>query len=436
MTGSSIEIDFFDAATNECPYAAYHQLRDEAPVWQDPMTGQYVVTRYADLRAIVLDTERFSNEFGGADDVNHFVKAINPTDPERAKRQVLMAQQAEELQKVYEERGVLTAPHVQALDDPKHMQVRRLFDFVYKPEGLAAREPLIIAEVHRLIDEFLPTGQCEFMEQFAVPLPLSMQAREVGISGAGLATIKEFAETWLRREGLTLTPEEMRESVEKEIEAQHLILERIEEVRERPDGTLLSHLVNTEIPEWGRTLNTEELMAEVSLSTIVAGLTTTTHALGNGLHILLQHPEVWGQLKSDPDRSIDPFIEEALRLESPVQGLIRRARVDVELHGLQIPAGSLLNLKYASGNRDERQFACPADVDLNRKRPRSHLAFGVGAHVCLGQGIARLELKHSFRALVNRIDEMWLLDGHPVERPTNFLVRTINELHIGFRPAA
>ncbi len=436
MTGSSLEIDFFDPATNDCPYPAYQHLRDEAPVWQDPMTGQYVVTRYADLRAIVLDTERFSNEFGGGDDLNHFVKAMRPTDPERAKRQVMMARQAEELQKVYEEQGVLTAPHVQALDDPKHMQVRRLFDFAFKPEGLAEREPLIVAEVHRLIDEFLPDRRCEFMEQFAVPLPLYMQAREVGISGEGLSTIRDFAEAWLGREGLTLPPEEMRNSVEKEIEAQHLILDRIREVRERPDGTLLSHLVHTEIPEWGRTLNTEELMAEVSLSTIVAGLTTTTHALGNSLYILLQHPELWALLKSDPDRNIDPFIEEALRLESPVQGLIRRAKVDVELHGVKIPAGSLLNLKYASGNRDERQFECPVDVDLHRKRPRSHLAFGVGAHVCLGQGIARLELKHSFRALVDRIDEMWLLDEHPIERPMNFLVRTIKELYIGFRPVA
>src|SRR4051794_22530543 len=110
------EIDFFDAATNSCPYHAYKTLRDDAPVRLDPRTGQYVVTRYDDLRAILMDTERFSNEFGSDDDVNHFVKAIRPTEPEKAERQVKIAEQAEELQKLYEEQGVLTAPHVQALD--------------------------------------------------------------------------------------------------------------------------------------------------------------------------------------------------------------------------------------------------------------------------------------------------------------------------------
>jgi cytochrome P450 len=435
ISGSRVELDLFDPATNDCPYHAYRRLREEAPIWQDPLTGQYMVTRYADVRAILLDTERFSNEFGGSDDLNHFVKAVRPTDPEKARRQLLMARQVDELQKLYEEEGVVTAPHVQALDDPKHMQVRRLFDVAFRREGLAERETVIVAEVDRLIDAFLPRGRCEFLAEFAVPLPLRMQAREVGITSPGeLGALQDFADAWLMREGLTLSPEQMRESVEKEIEAQHIILRRIEEVRDEPDATLLSHLVHTVIPEWGRPLNTEELMAEVSLSTIVAGLTTTTHALANGIHLLLERPGVWEELKADPER-IDGFVEEALRLESPVQGLLRRAKVDVELHGVRIPAGGLVNVRFGSGNRDERQFFHPDDVDLARKRPRSHLAFGVGAHVCLGQGLARLELQHSFRSLVDRLDRIWLLEGSAVERPMNFLVRTVKELHLGFEPS-
>jgi cytochrome P450 len=435
-SGSSVELDLFDPATNDCPYHAYRRLRERAPVWQDPLTGQYMVTRYADVRAILLDTARFSSEFGGSDDLNHFVKAVRPTDPEKARRQLEMARQVDELQKLYEERGVVTAPHVQALDEPKHMQVRRLFDFAFRREGLAEREAIIVAEVNRLIEALLPRGRCEFVAEFAVPLPLTVQAREVGITDRGeLAAIQDFADAWLMREGLTLSPEQMRESVEKEIEAQHIILRRIEQVRDEPDGTLLSHLIHTEIPEWGRPLNTEELMAEVSLSTIVAGLTTTTHALANGVHLLLQHPGLWEELKSDPERHIEAFVEEALRLESPVQGLLRRAKVDVELHGVSIPAGSLVNVRFGAGNRDERQFVHPDDVDLTRRRPRAHLAFGVGAHVCLGQGLARLELKHSFRTLVERLDRIWPLENSAIERPVNFLVRTIKELHLGFQPA-
>jgi cytochrome P450 len=105
ISGSRVELDLFDPATNDCPYHAYRRLREEAPIWQDPLTGQYMVTRYADVRAILLDTERFSNEFGGSDDLNHFVKAVRPTDPEKARRQLLMARQVDELQKLYEGRG-------------------------------------------------------------------------------------------------------------------------------------------------------------------------------------------------------------------------------------------------------------------------------------------------------------------------------------------
>ena len=93
-----------------------------------------------------------------------------------------------------------------------------------------------------------------------------------------------------------------------------------------------------------------------------------------------------------------------LRLESPVQGLLRETVDDVELHGVTIPAGSVLNLRYAAGNRDERQFECPEEIDLDRKGLRRHLAFGVGSHHCLGAPLARRELYYGFKALVDRVE--------------------------------
>ena len=105
------------------------------------------------------------------------------------------------------------------------------------------------------------------------------------------------------------------------------------------------------------------------------------------------------------------FVEEVLRLESPVQGLLREAAVDVELHGVTIPAGSVVNLRYAAANRDERQFECPEKLDLEREKAHRHLAFGVGTHHCLGAPLARRELLYGFRALVDRIDELWFIDG-------------------------
>ena len=195
-------------------------------------------------------------------------------------------------------------------------------------------------------------------------------------------------------------------------------------------------LVNREIPEWGRPLNDNELMAEIMADLFVGGSETTTNALAAAVVLLIEQPEVWEQLKSDPDRFVPVFVEEVLRLESPVQGLLREAAVDVELHGVTIPAGGVVNLRYAAANRDERQFECPEKLDLEREKPHRHLAFGVGTHHCLGAPLARRELHYGFRALVDRIDELWFIDGaNSFEYHQNFFLRALKELHVGFRPA-
>jgi cytochrome P450 len=120
-----------------------------------------------------------------------------------------------------------------------------------------------------------------------------------------------------------------------------------------------------------------------------------------------------------------------------VQGLLRETRVDVELHGVTIPAGSVVHLRYGAANRDERQFECPADIKLDRKRPRGHLAFGVGGHHCLGAPLARRELFFGFKALVDRVDELWYVDPERAfeYRPSYFL-RIMDRLDVGLKPAA
>ena len=211
-------------------------------------------------------------------------------------------------------------------------------------------------------------------------------------------------------------------------------------MRKEPDDTLLSDIVNMEIPEWGRTLNDNELHAEMMADTFVGGSETSTNAIAAGVMLLIQRPEAWAQLKSDPDKYLPPLVEEVLRLEGPVQGLFRVTRNDVELSGVMIPAGSTVNVRYAAANRDERHFECPADLDLDRQNTRTHLAFGAGTHFCLGAPLARRELLLGFKALVERVDEMWFLtneDGSPkntFDIAPNFALRALKELHIGFTP--
>ena len=427
MPLSVSEINFFDSETNDCPYPAYELLREEAPVWQDPRTGMFFVSRYEDIRAILLDTERYSNGVGNG--ANNTGKAVQADDP--------IAQRAERLAQLYEEKGWTPAPSLDARDEPNHMQMRRLFDHAFRPSAIKEIDPYVEQVAYTLIEDFLADGKCEWVSQYAVPLPLYVIGRQVGVPDEDLPRIKGWTDKWIKRMGLMQTDEEAEESVLAEIEAQHYFQPLFEKLRREPDDTLLSILVNREIPEWGRTLNDNELHAEMMADLFVGGSETTTNALAAGVILLIEHPEIWQQLTSDPQQYLPTFCEEVLRVESPVQGLLREAAVDIELHGTQIPAGSILMLRYAAGNRDDRVFECPVDIDLDRKHPRRHLAFGVGTHHCLGAPLARRELFYGFKALVDLIEEMWFIEGaNDFAYHQNFFLRAVKETHIGFKPRA
>jgi cytochrome P450 len=412
-------VNFFDPAISECPYPAYSVLLDEAPVWHDPITGMYVITRYDDIRALLLDTERFSN-------AGRRNRSQRPEDIARAKK--VMA--------LYQEKGWVPAPALAGRDDPEHRQMRALFDHAFRPAKIKQLDPFVESLAHRLIDAFIDAGRCDWVHQFAVPLPLIVIGHQMGAPEEDIWQIKAWTDAWVQRLGMMQTQEEALWSTEMEIEAQHYFQPIFERLRLEPDDTLLSDIVNTEVPGWGRTLTDEELHAEMMADTFVGGSETSTNALSAGVMLLAQQPEAWHRLKADPDNLLPTFVEEVLRLEGPVQGLFRVTTVDVELHGVAIPAGSIVNVRYAAANRDERHFACPADLDLDRENARSHLAFGAGTHFCLGAPLARRELLLGFRALIDRIDDLWLIEGaNDFRHQPNFCLRALKELHIGFQPA-
>ena len=213
--------------------------------------------------------------------------------------------------------------------------------------------------------------------------------------------IKISTDAFFHRIGMMLTKEEELEAIKKEIEGQHYFQPIFEKLRKNPDKSLLSELVNTEIKEWGRPLNDNELHAEMMADTFVGGSETTTNALSAGIKLLIENPKVWRKLKSDQDKYLKVFVEEVLRLESPVQSLMRTAAKDVIFHGVEIPKGSVVNVRYAAANRDERVFEEPEEINLDRKKAGSHMAFGSGTHHCLGAPLARRELWWGFKAALD-----------------------------------
>jgi cytochrome P450 len=426
-----MKIDFFDPEVNDCPYPAYQYMRDEEPVYLDTATGMYNVTRYDDIRAILLDTERFSNAVGQG--ANNSGKALKPVDPEEAQRQAAIAEQAAAMTRLYEEKGWVPAPSLDARDDPNHIQMRRLFDFAFRPAAIRDIDGYVEDLAYSLFDGFIEQGACEWVGDYAVPLPLYIIGHQMGVPDEDLPQIKIWTDAWIKRMGLMQTAEEMRWSVEMEIEGQHYFQQRFESLRARPDESLLSILVNREIPEWGRPLNDNELHAEMFADTFVGGSETATNALAEGVVMLASNKRVWDMLQDDPIKYIEPFCEEVLRLESPVQGLMRNTLCEVELHDVTIPEGAVVMLRFAAGNRDERMYGEKAnEIDLERRHPRRHLAFGVGSHHCLGAPLARREMFHGFKALVDRVEDLWLVEGRPLGHHQNFFMRALKEVHLGF----
>lgn len=404
-------IDFYDPEIQKCPYEQYKTLRDDHPVYQDPDTGIYHVSRYEDVRYVLSNHELFSGNVRGRAPSERQLKVNNR----------------------FQERGWVPGPTLISRDEPNHKQMRAMFNEAFRPARINQLDPFVESTARDLFAGIRKAGRCEWVRDFAVPLPLSIIVRQMGADTADLWRIKSWTDAFFKRISMMLSEDEEMATVDKEIEAQHYFQPIFERLRERPDDTLLSELVNREIPEWGRTLTDNELHAEMMADTFVGGSETTTNALSAGVKLLAEQPETWEQLKSDPDKYLRTFIEEVLRLESPVQCLLRMATEEVEISGVKLPAGAVIAVRYASANRDERRFDEPEQLDLDRIKPATHLAFGSGAHHCLGAPLARRELWWGFKVLTEEVETLnFAEDKNTFDVHPHFLLRSLKELHIEF----
>ncbi len=416
----SADINFADPAVIACPYPAYDQLRATAPVYWDQGTNCFVITRYADIRAILLDPLRFSSE-------GYLAKVTDTVIAERAAR----------LRALYESEGWLPQPALGFIDDPRHKEVRAIFDRAFNASRIRSMDDDLRRIAYTLADRLATTPEADFLDAYAIPLPLEVTALITQIPKDDVARIRTWTDAFIRRFGLMLSEEEERACVRLEIEAQHYLMQIITRLRARPDDSLLSDLVNTPLSD-GTTMNDSQLLTHLMADTFVGGSETTTSALASGLRMMLADPALHARLRADPDTHLRTFIEEVLRLESPVQGLYRVARADVTLHGVTIPAGSVVNLRYAAANRDTDQFTDAADIDCTRRNAGSHLAFGSGIHHCVGATLARRELYWGFRALIDTLEGLELAPDNDFALAPSLMLRRLARLgirHKGLRTA-
>ena len=285
------------------------------------------------------------------------------------------------------------------IDPPDHVKFRRLLDPLFAPREMEKLESDVRSLVVELIDGFVDTGTCEFNAAVAVPLPCTVFLRLMGLPLADLDLFLRFKDGIIRPDAAT--PAEgraMAREIGTEIYAyfETVIAER----RHEPQDDLVSGFLSAEID--GEVLTTEDIM-DIAYLFLLAGLDTVTASLGCAVAYLAAHPERQQALRDEPSL-IPAAIEELLRWETPVPGVVRVATQDVEVAGSTIPAGATVTCLLASANTDGAEFADPESVDFARAANR-HLAFGGGVHRCLGSHLARLEMRVALEELHARVPE-------------------------------
>ncbi len=410
ITGSLL-----DPEVAACPWAFYAQVRDTAPVYRMPETGFYLVSRYEDLRTVASDPETFSNS------IVH---------------EQYTGESGSHLGRMYEERlSEIGWGHVQTLhrtDPPEHGRYRRLLNRALSPTRVSGMVPSVHRLTDELIDAFIGRGECDFVAEFAFPLPGLVIAEQLGLDSAQITTFKRWADAMLApAQGLLTDEAAVRHYSDVEAEAQHYLAGVLDERRAHPQDDWMSALVAD--PEDGDEPYSMHELQNLMHQLVTGGYTTTADALANAMLLLLEHPAQLELLRDD--RSLlRNFADEALRHSSSVQGLFRRATREVELGGVVIPQDAILHIRYGAANRDEAVFEDGDTFDITRENAGKHVGFSRGPHFCVGRALALQEMMIAFDHLLDRLDDIAIAPGATLERAPGFFLYSLVDLPITFQP--
>ncbi|MEO5899950.1 MAG: cytochrome P450, partial [Ilumatobacteraceae bacterium] len=412
-----------DADAVRCPYPHFDAARAEAPVTYVPSIECWVVTRYADIVHIERDPHTFSS--------------IMPTGPVLARQQrdavgALLSTDPDLAARMGQMRGGTRV--LLSADPPDHARQRKLVNRAFTPPKVRDMEPRIREIAHGLVDAFADRGSCDIVPEYGVLLPLTIIAEALGVADDELPRFKRWSDDFVALIGNhDVGREELRSVLLSQFEFFEYFGRKIEDRRAAPGNDLISDLVAAMIDE--EPLTNDEILSMLN-QFLVAGNETTTKLITSSVRLLLEHPDELARLRADPSR-IAGFVEESLRLESPVQGLYRTATGDTEVGGVAIKAGQHLMLVFAAGNRDAERFARPAQIDPCRSGLMTHLAFGQGEHFCLGAALARAEGRIAIEVLLERLDDLRPAAGvdlAALEYERSYVLHGLRSLPVAFTP--
>ena len=345
----------------------------------------------------------------------------------------LMGREADEdIQAILAE-GWPDLPTLLTADHPVHTRNRKLVNLAFSAPRVNAIEADMRTKSVELIEAFADRGTCEFVEEFGVPLPVAMIAGQIGLDDDP-ARVKRWSDAAVDRFSQMVDHQRKLECASSLVEFQHYIKGLIDDRRANGGNDLLTDLVEARVE--GETPLIDPEIMSLMQQFMVAGNETTTSTLAGGLLQLIRNPDQMAKAKAaaggrDP-KLLGNLVEEALRYETPTAGMWRIVKADTELGGMSIPAGAVMQLRYAAANRDPKRFPDPDRFNIERTNARTHLSFGKGPHMCVGNMLSRKEMVVAFDELLERLDNFAVADENAIRILPNILLRGVTNLPITF----
>ena len=394
LPGTHLDVDFSDGNfyADGGAREAYAWMRANQPVFRD-RNGLAAAATYQ----AVLDAERNPELFSSAG-------GIRPDQP-----------------------GM---PYMIDMDDPSHLLRRKLVNAGFSRKRVMDKLPSIERLCDTLIDAVCERGECDFVRSIAAPLPMAVIGDMLGVLPEERDMLLKWSDDLVC--GLSSHVDEQTIKLLMDTFAAYtaFTMDVIAKRRADPTDDLFSVLVNSEVE--GSRMSDDEIVME-TLLILIGGDETTRHTLSGGTEQLLRHRDQWDRLVADPEL-LPGAIEEMLRWTSPVKNMCRTVTADTEFHGTSLKAGEKIMLMFESANFDEAVFEDAHEFRIDRN-PNSHLAFGFGTHFCMGNQLARLELKMMLTRVLRRMPDLRLVDASALPlRPANF-VSGLESMPVVFTPS-